>query len=140
MIKNIYAELHGTPLNVTIMYLPFSSLFIPTVIILAIICKDRYVPLDSCLPQIPEVYSDPGNNWPEPWPERLTSKPSSLSIEAYGGYTEESFYEDTKNWSTLVSVTYFHSFAINWSSIRNVMDMNAAFGGYDNLLTQLSLN
>ncbi|XXG39786.1 hypothetical protein AAC387_Pa01g0656 [Persea americana] len=89
-----------------------------------------YVPLDSCLPQIPEVYSDPGNNWPKPWPERLNGKPSSFSIEPYSGYTEEDFYEDTKNWSTLVSDTYFHSFAINWTTIRNVMDMNAAYGGF----------
>lgn len=134
MIKYLYAELHGIPLDVTMIYFPFSSLFIPTMILLAIICEDRYVPLDSCLPQIPEVYSDPGNNWPKPWPERLNSKPSSFSIEPYSGYSEEEFYEDTKNWSTMVSDTYFHSFAINWTTIRNVMDMNAAYGGYDNLL------
>ncbi|XP_058110384.1 probable methyltransferase PMT23 [Magnolia sinica] len=89
-----------------------------------------YVPLDGCLPKIPVAYSGTGNNWPKPWPKRLSSKPSSLSADPSSEHAEENFYEDTKNWATLVSNTYFHDLAINWSSVRNVMDMNAVYGGF----------
>ncbi|KAL6003125.1 hypothetical protein ACLOJK_023348 [Asimina triloba] len=90
----------------------------------------RYIPLDGCLPQIPVEYSGTGNNWPTPWPERLSSKPSSLSVEPSSVRAEENFYEDTKNWATLVSNVYIQDLPINWSSIRNVMDMNAVYGGF----------
>ena len=39
------------------------------------------------------------------------------------------FYEDTKHWSVLVSNVYLNDLAINWSSVRNVMDENAHYGG-----------
>lgn len=64
--------------------------------------------------------------WPMPWPKRLSSKPPSLTSESGA---EEMFYEDTKRWSALVSDVYLKELAINWSSVRNVMDMNARYGG-----------
>ncbi|KAL6126786.1 hypothetical protein ACLB2K_074831 [Fragaria x ananassa] len=80
-----------------------------------------YVPLSRCLSQLP------GYSWPVPWPERLSSKPLSLSPEPE---SEEKFYKDTKDWSALVSNSYLNNAAINWSSVRNVMDMNAGYGGF----------
>ncbi|KAF8397223.1 hypothetical protein HHK36_016133 [Tetracentron sinense] len=85
-----------------------------------------YVPLGSCLPHLPVAGLDDEHNWPTPWPERLSSKPSSLSTKPSA---EEIFYEDTKHWSALVSDVYLDSLTINWLSIRNVMDMNAGYGG-----------
>lgn len=61
-----------------------------------------------------------------PWPQRLSSKPPSLST---GGDATQKFYEDTKYWSGLVSDVYLKGRAINWLSVRNVMDMNAGYGG-----------
>lgn len=84
----------------------------------------RYVPLDGCLPLLPEVTSDILSNWPAPWPERLKNTPPSLSAES-----EENFSKDTKYWTSLVSDVYLGGLDINWSSIRNVMDMNAGYGG-----------
>ncbi|CAL5407511.1 unnamed protein product [Camellia sinensis] len=82
-----------------------------------------YVPLDSCLALLPAVVS-----WPAPWPQRLNSKPPSLSAERDA---EEIFYEDTKHWSALVSDVYLESrLGIDWSRVRNVMDMNAGYGGF----------
>lgn len=78
------------------------------------------MPLSRCLSQLP------GYSWPVPWPERLSSKPLSLSPEPE---SEEKFYKDTKDWSALVSNSYLNNAAINWSSVRNVMDMNAGYGG-----------
>lgn len=86
-----------------------------------------YMPLGSCLPQLPVDSTGNLISWPAAWPKRLSSKPPSLSAEPD---TEEMFYEDTKHWSALVSDVYFGSLAINWSSVRNVMDMNAGYGGF----------
>ena len=96
--------------------------------LIAINC--RYVPLDSCLPRIPVLSSDQQDNWPTFWPDRLNSKSSSLSEEQSNKYAEEKFIVDMKLWEKLVTEVCFHDLAINWSNIRNVMDMNAGFGGY----------
>ncbi|KAK6929503.1 putative S-adenosyl-L-methionine-dependent methyltransferase [Dillenia turbinata] len=87
--------------------------------------KSWYVPLSSCLSELPAsktVYS-----WPNPWPERLKSKPPSLSTELGA---EKIFNEDTRHWAALVSDVYINGLGMNWSSIRNVMDMNAGYGGF----------
>lgn len=65
-------------------------------------------------------------SWPMSWPQRLTGLPPSLSTESDGA---EMFYKDTKHWSELVSTVYIDALSINWSSVRNIMDMNAGFGG-----------
>ncbi|XP_020252758.1 probable methyltransferase PMT23 isoform X2 [Asparagus officinalis] len=88
-----------------------------------------YTPLDNCLPYLPALSSVEEKDWPISWPERLSVGPSRLQLEQDKRDAEEKFYNDTKNWDTLVSDLYLHSLAINWSSIRNVMDMNAGFGG-----------
>ncbi|KAL0321823.1 UNVERIFIED_CONTAM: putative methyltransferase PMT23 [Sesamum calycinum] len=82
-----------------------------------------YVPLDSCLVPLP-VDSD---KWPSPWPERLINTPQSLSAEPDA---EETFKGDTRHWSALVSEVYLGGLGINWSSVRNVMDMNAGYGSF----------
>ncbi|GAV88083.1 Methyltransf_29 domain-containing protein [Cephalotus follicularis] len=86
-----------------------------------------YVPLKGCLPSLPENSKGNLNSWPSQWPKRLTSKPPSLSTEPDA---EIMFYEDTRHWSALVSDVYLDGLAINWSSVRNVMDMNAGYGGF----------
>ncbi|XP_060178818.1 probable methyltransferase PMT23 [Lycium barbarum] len=82
-----------------------------------------YTPLDSCLLPIPPS----SYKWPAPWPQRLNDKPLSLSVETDA---EEIFNEDTSHWAALVSDVYLGGLAINWSTVRNVMDMNAGYGGF----------
>ncbi|KAI3793244.1 hypothetical protein L1987_35860 [Smallanthus sonchifolius] len=53
---------------------------------------------------------------------RLKSKPLSLSTDQE---TERVFHEDTKHWSELVTNVYIAGLGVNWSSMRNVTDMNA---------------
>jgi hypothetical protein len=84
------------------------------------------VPLSSCLSLPPLDRMSNLFSWPMPWPKRLSSKPASLSTEPGA---EEMFYEDTKHWSALASDVYLNNLTINWSSVRNVMDMNAHYGG-----------
>ncbi|GAB2288298.1 hypothetical protein Dimus_022638 [Dionaea muscipula] len=81
-----------------------------------------YTPLRKCLPQLPHSAS-----WPPLWPERLTAAPVSFSTKSDA---QELFVSDTKHWSSLVSDTYMTGLGINWSYVRNVMDMNARYGGF----------
>ncbi|KAJ1425341.1 putative S-adenosyl-L-methionine-dependent methyltransferase [Sesbania bispinosa] len=71
-----------------------------------------------------------------PWPQRLTNIPPSLSTESDAG---DKFYKDSKHWSDLVLDVYVDGLPINWSSIRNVMDMNAGFAGFAAALIDLPL-
>lgn len=80
-----------------------------------------YAPLRRCISKLPS-----GNvkSWPEQWPKRLLASVKSSSVEA------KTFKKDTEDWSATVSDVYLQRLAvINWSSVRNVMDMNAGFGG-----------
>ncbi|KAK3229471.1 hypothetical protein Dsin_001352 [Dipteronia sinensis] len=83
-----------------------------------------YVLLTNCISRLPV---DSNLNWPKRWPQRLSSKPPSLATEPDA---EEAFKNDTKHWLALVSDVYREDLGINWSSIRNVMDMNAGYGGF----------
>ncbi|XP_057804649.1 probable methyltransferase PMT23 [Salvia miltiorrhiza] len=90
-----------------------------------------YAPLDSCLvPPTGESYA-----WPSPWPQRLKDKPQSLSEPD----AEESYRADTTHWSALVSEVYLGGLSINWSNLRNVMDMNARHGGFAAALVNLPI-
>uniref|UniRef100_A0A0E0JQI8 Methyltransferase n=1 Tax=Oryza punctata TaxID=4537 RepID=A0A0E0JQI8_ORYPU len=89
-----------------------------------------YAPLDSCL-LLPAVSSSgEGNSWPISWPERLNIKYSTTSDNVSTQFSQKKIDSDTKHWKDLVSEVYFNEFAVNWSTIRNVMDMNAGFGGF----------
>lgn len=90
-----------------------------------------YVPLDSCLMPLP----DESYKWPSPWPQRLNDKPQILSKPD----AEESYRGDTTHWSALVSDVYLGGLNINWSSVRNVMDMNAGHGGFAAALINMPL-
>lgn len=81
----------------------------------------RYVPLSGCISRLPV-----STNWPAPWPDRLKSRPLGLSS---GSEADESFQEDTRHWSALIADVYSGGVAINWTNVRNVMDMNAGYGG-----------
>ncbi|KAK3165850.1 hypothetical protein QOZ80_1AG0038530 [Eleusine coracana subsp. coracana] len=97
-----------------------------------------YTSLDSCL--IPAVSSLGGeNSWPISWPERLNMRHSVTSNNSSTQFSQENIDSDTSNWKDLVSEVYLNEFAFNWSSIRNVMDMNAGFGGFPTSLIRQPL-
>ncbi|XP_047319556.1 probable methyltransferase PMT23 [Impatiens glandulifera] len=82
-----------------------------------------YAPLDSCLTPLP-TDAEPRSDWPSPWPERLNSKPHSLPAES------NTFDDDSKQWSGIVYDIYLDNLGIKWSSVRNVIDMKAGYGGF----------
>lgn len=82
-----------------------------------------YTPLKRCLNKLPEE----GSSWPPLWPNRLTAKPLSLPSVPI---VEQMFHNDTKHWSAVVSNVYLPGLGINWTTVRNVMDMTAGHGGF----------
>ncbi|VFQ80452.1 unnamed protein product [Cuscuta campestris] len=95
-----------------------------------------YARLDSCLPQLPVASNGNLDMWPAPWPTRLSSRPPNLSLV---GSDEETFNKDTKHWGALLSDVYLGGLDINWSAVRNVMDMSAGYGGFAAGLVNLPL-
>ncbi|KAG6418474.1 hypothetical protein SASPL_120678 [Salvia splendens] len=90
-----------------------------------------YMPLDSCLVPL----ADESYTWPSPWPQRLKEKPRALSEPD----AEVSYRDDSTHWSALVSEVYLGGLGINWSKLRNVMDMNARHGGFAAALVNLPI-
>lgn len=94
------------------------------------IMKSRYTPLQRCIHQIPSESSVHGSMWPSHWSLRLEEEPLWLKYKL--GSTNGSsrgFHKDTAYWRDVVQNLYWHDLNIDWSIIRNVMDMRAGFGG-----------
>ncbi|KAL5202352.1 hypothetical protein ABZP36_013304 [Zizania latifolia] len=90
-------------------------------------CFPWYSHLDTCLLSTAVSSSNENNSWPILWPERLNVK--YLSMPDGSASTREKFDADTKYRKQVISEIYFNDFPVNWSSVRNVMDMNAGSGG-----------
>ncbi|KAI5019024.1 hypothetical protein ZWY2020_043912 [Hordeum vulgare] len=85
-----------------------------------------YTPLDGCILPSAVSSSDETSNSPRLWPERLVRYASVPDDSA----TIEKFDADTKYWKQVISEVYYRDFPVNWSNVRNVMDMNAGYGGF----------
>ncbi|KAK8624080.1 hypothetical protein V6N13_065437 [Hibiscus sabdariffa] len=99
------------------------------------------VPLQACIHKVPEDSTERGSLWPAQWPERLEQPPYWLNsqIGVYGKVAQEDFTEDYNHWKTVVSQSYLNGMGINWSSVRNVMDMKAVYGGFAAALKDLKV-
>ncbi|XP_021900655.1 probable methyltransferase PMT28 [Carica papaya] len=100
------------------------------------LCKENenpdaawYVPMKTCLHTIPTSIEQHGTEWPEEWPKRLETYPEWLS-------DKEKLASDTSRWRDIVDKSYLTGMGIDWSSVRNVMDMKAIYGGFAAALTQ----
>lgn len=73
-----------------------------------------------------------GSQWPELWPKRLETPPYWLNgsqIGLYGQVLPVEFKVDYNHWKRVVGKSYLSGLGINWSNVRNVMDMRAIYGG-----------
>lgn len=100
------------------------------------LCKDNenpdaawYAPINSCLHPIPSAIEDRGTEWPEEWPKRLQTFPDWMN-------NRDRLVSDTEHWKAIVDKSYLNGMGINWSTIRNVMDMHAIFGSFAAALSQ----
>ncbi|XP_031261272.1 probable methyltransferase PMT28 isoform X1 [Pistacia vera] len=100
------------------------------------LCKENenpdaawYVPMKNCLHTIPSSIEQHGAEWPEEWPKRLETYPDWLN-------DKEKLIADTNHWKAITDKSYLTGMGIDWSNIRNVMDMKAIYGGFAAALTQ----
>ncbi|CAL9019300.1 unnamed protein product [Prunus brigantina] len=100
------------------------------------------VPLQACLHKVPVDAKERGSEWPEQWPSRLDKTPYwllSSQVGVYGKPAPEDFTADYEHWKRVVTKSYLNGMGINWSSVRNVMDMRAVYGGFAAALKDLKI-
>lgn len=91
------------------------------------------VPLEACMHKLPVDPSQRGSKWPEKWPKRVAKTPywlNSSQIGVYGKPAPQDFEADYEHWKKVVSQSYLKGMGINWSTVRNVMDMRSVYGGF----------
>ncbi|XP_073526216.1 LOW QUALITY PROTEIN: uncharacterized protein [Phyllobates terribilis] len=101
-----------------------------------------YVPLQTCMQWVPTDEHTRGSSWPLRWPERLKTPPYWLNktqLGIYGKPAPQDFIADYKHWKYVMNTTYRTSLGINWSDVRNVIDMRAVYGGFAAALADLNL-
>ncbi|XP_020112399.1 probable methyltransferase PMT26 [Ananas comosus] len=101
-----------------------------------------YIPLKTCLHRVPVDAPERGSRWPEEWPRRLRVPPfwlNSSQIGIYGKPAPDDFTADHEHWKQVVTKSYLSGFGINWSKVRNVMDMRAIYGGFAAALKDLKV-
>ncbi|KAI3807539.1 hypothetical protein L1987_23469 [Smallanthus sonchifolius] len=100
------------------------------------------VQLEACMHKVPVDESARGSKWPEAWPQRLESPPYWLKtseVGVYGKPAPEDFTSDYDHWKRVVSKSYLSGLGIDWSSVRNVMDMRSIYGGFAAALRDLKV-
>ncbi|XP_057770147.1 probable methyltransferase PMT26 [Salvia miltiorrhiza] len=100
------------------------------------------VPLQACMHKIPVASSERGSQWPEQWPARVQKAPywlSSSEVGVYGKPAPEDFVSDYEHWKRVVKNSYLKGLGIDWSSVRNVMDMRAVYGGLAAAMRELNI-
>ncbi|KAJ4951025.1 hypothetical protein NE237_027857 [Protea cynaroides] len=100
------------------------------------------VPLQACIHKVPVDQSERGSQWPEEWPPRLEKPPfwlKSSQVGVYGKPAPEDFTTDYAHWKRVVTKSYLNGMGISWSSVRNVMDMRAVYGGFAAALRDLNV-
>ncbi|KAJ1293390.1 hypothetical protein BS78_01G064200 [Paspalum vaginatum] len=83
-----------------------------------------YTHIKHCLHKAPVGIEERGSDWPEEWPKRLESFPEWL------GDLQTRVAADHNHWKAVVEKSYLDGLGIDWSNIRNVMDMRAVYGGF----------
>lgn len=92
-----------------------------------------YVDMNSCMHRIPTGDGVRATTWPVNWPARLETTPkwlSSVPKGLFGKPASEEFVSDTTHWKNVVTKSYSKDLGIEWGHVRNVMDMNAGYGGF----------
>ncbi|XP_020571524.1 probable methyltransferase PMT24 [Phalaenopsis equestris] len=91
------------------------------------------IQLQACIHKLPVDPTLRGSHWPDKWPQRLETPPywlNSSHVGVYGKPGPEDFRDDYNHWKKVVSKSYINGMGINWSNVRNVMDMRSVYGGF----------
>ncbi|KAL8132989.1 hypothetical protein AgCh_008454 [Apium graveolens] len=113
------------------------------------LCKDSddpnaswKVPLQVCMHKIPAGATERGSKWPEQWPARMEKAPYwllSSQVGVYGKPAPDDFVADYEHWKRVVTKSYVTGMGIDWSTVRNVMDMRAIYGGFAAALREMKV-
>ncbi|CAI5930732.1 unnamed protein product [Closterium sp. NIES-65] len=91
-----------------------------------------YVPMKACLNPVPAFKGMRAAQWPAMGRARLRAVPAWLQMlkrGVFGGPAVAEMKRDQIHWKKVVAF-YDASFGIDWGTVRNVMDMNAHYGGF----------
>ncbi|KAK7353717.1 hypothetical protein VNO80_19168 [Phaseolus coccineus] len=100
------------------------------------------VKLKACIHKAPVSSTERGSKLPAKWPARLTKVPYwllSSQVGVYGKPAPEDFTADYEHWKRVVSKSYLNGLGIQWSNVRNVMDMRSIYGGFAAALRDLNV-
>ncbi|KAJ8511191.1 hypothetical protein OPV22_001625 [Ensete ventricosum] len=92
-----------------------------------------YTKIETCITPLPEVADirEIAGGGLKKWPERLTAVPPRIASGSPDGVTPEAFRQDTELWKKRLG---YYRTAINQlgqkGRYRNLLDMNAKFGGF----------
>ncbi|KAM0945567.1 putative S-adenosyl-L-methionine-dependent methyltransferase [Dioscorea sansibarensis] len=101
-----------------------------------------YIPMKACMHRVPVDASERGSKWPEQWPRRVASGPYWLNnsqVGVYGKPAPDDFRSDYEHWKRVVTKSYLNGLGVDWSKVRNVMDMRAVYGGFAAALKDLNV-
>lgn len=92
-----------------------------------------YDKMEACITPLPEVsdIKKVAGGELKKWPQRLTAVPPRIASGSIAGVTDEMFLEDTKLWRKRVG--HYKSVISQFGQkgrYRNLLDMNAHFGGF----------
>ncbi|CAK9213095.1 unnamed protein product [Sphagnum troendelagicum] len=91
-----------------------------------------YVRMKACIHKIP-IGEGSRSEWPVDWPLRVDTPPLLLSNSSKGIYGKpavEDYEFDTDHWKHVIQKSYLEGVGVDWSTVRNVMDMKAGYGGF----------
>lgn len=89
--------------------------------------------METCTTPLPEVATvgEMAGGELKKWPERLTAVPPRISSGSLEGITANMFLEDTELWKKRVShYKTLNAQLAQKGRYRNLLDMNANFGGF----------
>lgn len=91
-----------------------------------------YVNISTCITHLPrvELVSDIAGGAVERWPQRLAAVPPRIAKGEIKGTSIQAYKHDNSIWKRRVGLYGKYLEDLSHRSYRNVMDMNAGFGGF----------
>ncbi|XP_075495068.1 putative methyltransferase PMT2 isoform X3 [Primulina tabacum] len=90
-----------------------------------------YKKMEPCITPYTNGNSDEASSWVlKPFPERLYAVPPRIASGLVSGVSIEMYLEDNKQWKKHVSAYKRINKILDSGRYRNIMDMNAGFGGF----------
>ncbi|XP_078447339.1 putative methyltransferase PMT26 [Wolffia australiana] len=100
------------------------------------------ISLQACMHRVPKNPTERGSEWPKTWPKRLQATPywvNASQTGVYGKPAPDDYQADYEHWKHVVTSSYLNITGIDWSTVRNAMDMSSVYGGFAAALIDLNI-